>query len=514
MSTGKKYVVDLLENRFDIHNTQGTKTGTPEAFDPVSDGEQLDARMQELAAIRARLADDPQAVLHEFRKFLHQPDFTFTDLDEYLKTWETAITDPDAFANAVDTGVESYGIGDWFSRVRAYLHAPKIVSASDQALLGELRERYGLPADIDVNPNIRQFEAYDPAWVLLLNRHIAEKRSKWPDLEPFRHHDAFSSNFVYPSDLSYDTSGIDIGLIADFGTGYYHSLAIVRQLEAWQFPYVFHLGDVYYAGRANEFKNRFERPLANVVKKSRLFGLPENHEMFSGGRFYRKYFDDLLAANPGLQQQEGSYFCIQFKHHQIIGIDVNWHARQTFLDPKSRDWLAARIADSNGRTNILLTGSAPYGYPSKDRNELLAHLWDFVRHGKIQLWLWGDDHYCAIFERHPTLAPFIGSCIGHGGYPGGTQEAGQGCWTESLWVEDEPRFPAWTNLHQDAGNNGWCHAKLTADGGVDLLYVDWLAAKRCRVTLARNGDALVPARIQRFDGRASKSLVPELHRPK
>lgn len=513
MSHGASYVADLLEQRFDLHRTQGTNTGTLAPLSAAADEQALDVHRQRLDAIRTRLGEDPQAVLHAFRELLHAADLTYADLDEYLRTWETATGDPDAFSMAVATDLEMSGLGDWFARVRAYLHAPKDVSAADKQILGELAERYVLPADLDVNPNLRRFERYDPAWVPLLDEHLAEQRGTWPNLEPFRYHDRAPSrsSYVYPSNLPYGDGGIRLALMADFGTGYYHSLAIARQLEAWKYPYVFHLGDVYYAGRASEFKDWFEKPLENVVQHSRLFGLPENHELFSGGTFYRRYFDGLLASHRG--QQEGSYFCVPFQHHQIIGIDVNWHGRQTFLDPKCRDWLSARIAESNGRTNILLTGSGPFDYPSKDRAALLGHLWEFVRHGQIHLWFWGNDHYCALFDRHATLAPFIGSCIGHGGYPGSRTKPDQPCWTAPLWVEDEPRFPAWTKLRQDAGNNGWCQATLLADGSVELLYVDWLSAKRCRVTLARRGDVLVPAGPHPFAGRGSKAYVPELHRP-
>jgi hypothetical protein len=511
MSAGIKYVNDLLGDRFDVHSTTGTDTGLPPSFDPVADRAENDARKQELAEVRTRIADDPQAVLDQFREFFHDSQLTLDDVQQYIDTWQFAVDHPEAFSDAIETGQPSFGIGDWFSRVRAYLHQPKDVSSSDQAILDELRRTYELPDDITINPSIRQFEKYDPSWVKLLNAAIAEKRSQWLDLQPFRSHEAADSKFIYPARLAYG-AGIKIGLFADFGTGYYHSRAIARQLEAHAYSYVFHLGDVYYAGRPDEFKSRFKQPLANVVKRSRLFGLAENHELYTGGKSYLGYFDELRQAHAH-QQQEGSYFCVSFDKHQIIGIDVNWNGRQAYLDPKCRDWLAAILSEANGRTNILLSGSAPYGYPSKDRRRLLADLWPFVRDGQIHLWFWGDDHYCALFARHPTLAPFIGSCIGHGGYPGSRMEPDRECWAKPLWVEDEPRFPAWTRLRQDAGNNGWCEATLLPDGSVELLYVDWLSAKRHRVVLQRIGNILQPTTVGTFGGRGERTTVPTLHRP-
>jgi hypothetical protein len=512
MMDGKKYVVDLLGDRFDVHSTTGTDTGVPGAFDPIADQAELDARAKQLDALKARFANDPQAVLDDFREFFHDPQLTVDEVKQYLDTWTFAVTDPQAFADAIDTGQPSYGLGDWFNRVRAYLHAPKDVSSGDAKLLDELRQRYEFPNDIAINPNVRQFETYDPAWVPLLNAKLAEERGTWPDLQPFRRHESFASRFVYPSTLPYGSDGIRIGLMADFGTGYYHSLAIARQLAAHAYPYVFHLGDVYYAGRPDEFKNRFTVPLANVVKRSKFFGLPENHELYSGGKSYLAYIDDLRKAHPH-QQQEGSYFCVPFEHHQLIAIDVNWNGRQHFLDPKCRDWLVEVLTAGKGKTNILLTGSAPYDYPSKDRRKLLADLWPYVRNGQIHLWFWGDDHYTALFSRDATLAPFIGSCIGHAGYPGPKMEADRECWAKPLWVEDEPRFPAWTKLRQDVNNNGWCEATLMPDGSVELLYVDWLAAKRHHVVLQRMGEILQPTTVGSFGGRGDRTTVPTLHRP-
>lgn len=513
MTRGQQYVAGLLAQRFDIHTTTGTDTGLPPSFDLGDGGDaaELASHRAALDALRARFAEDPQAVLDEFRAFFHDPELTADDLQQYIATWSFAIDQPDAFADAIDGGQPSFGLGDWFGRLRSYLHAPKDVSPGDGQLLDELRRKYGVPGDLQINPNTRQFETYDPAWVPLLNAKLAEDHGTWPDLQPFRYHELSTSRFIYPCDLDYGSTGIKIGLLSDFGTGYYHSLAIARQLEAWGYPYLFHLGDVYYAGRPDEFRTRFKAPLASVVTRTRLFGLAENHELYSGGKSYLEYFDELRRA--GRTPQEGSYFCVPFQHHQVIGIDVNWHARQTYTDPRCRDWLTQVLADSRGRTNILLTGSAPYNYPSKDRNHLLGDLWQFVRDGKIQFWAWGDDHYCALFTRHPTLAPFIGTCIGHGGFPGSRTAADQPCWTPPLWVETEPRFPAWTRLHQDAGNNGWCEATLTPDGGIDLLYVDWLAAKRHRVRLSRAGDVLQPTSVESFGGRGDRASVPVLHRP-
>jgi hypothetical protein len=151
--------------------------------------------------------------------------------------------------------------------------------------------------------------------------------------------------------------------------------------------------------------------------------------------------------------------------------------------------LKARLAEAGDRTNILLTGSAPYGYGDTTPRPLFGDLKDLIT-DQIGLWFWGDDHYCALFARSPDM-PFYGSCIGHGGFPGNRLRTKlDTCTTYPMWFEDAARFPDWTRLRPDMTNNGWVHATLQPGGGVDLVYVDWLACERAAISFARQGKAL------------------------
>jgi hypothetical protein len=369
-----------------------------------------------------------------------------------------------------------------------------------------------LPANPDVpviNPHVRTFETADPAWVPLLKAKICERF--WPKglAEMPRHGNSY---FLY---TAVDKNGAElpkgkpheIALFADFGTGYYHSWAIAEQLAAWAFPYAFHLGDVYYAGRTDEFAERFEAPLRDVVAKSRLLGLAENHELYFGGENYLEYFKGLHQEKRS--PQEGSYFCVRFPDHQIIGIDVNWQGRQRYQDKELQKWLEARLGEAGHRTNILLTGSAPFDYGDQDARPLLDDLRPFLADGSIGLWFWGDDHYAALFDRNDDV-PFYGSCIGHGGFPGPRQTESLGSYkTHPLWFENEGRFPSWTDIRQDVVNNGWCHATLQPGGGVDLVYVDWLWCKRAQVSFTRNGSRLERGQVETF----SRNKNPPRHAP-
>jgi len=177
----------------------------------------------------------------------------------------------------------------------------------------------------------------------------------------------------------------------------------------------------------------------------------------------------------------------------VVAVDVNWNGRQRFTHPSSRAWLRDVIATKAGRTVTFLTGSAPYGYGSAGPRQLLRDVGATIDLAAIDLWFWGDDHYAALFDAVPGAAPFIGSCIGHGGYPGTVQRPGRASFAPVRWLEDAPRFPADHPIRTDVGNNGWCELGFAAGGGVDLRYVDWLSVERYRVSYRRGADGRLAA---------------------
>ncbi len=466
--------------------------------------------LDELGALRAK---DPARALAVLQSLLNDDTLTTADLDSFIDVWQTAVDKPEEFAVRI-SGPVPKGPADWWDALRGFVHRPDGPSDDEVAMLAKMKASYVLPDHPlapPINPHERKFETYDPAWVPLLRAKLGEK--DWPTgLVPMRRHHT-TQDFVYTataadgSALAADAP-VTIGLVSDFGTGYYHSWGIAQQLAAWAFPYTFHLGDVYYAGRPDEFKSYFQLPLFETVAHTRLLGFAENHELYSGGGSYLEYFDAL--RREGRTPQEASYFCVRFPKHQIIGIDVNWQGRQRYRDPELRAWLGAQLANAGGRTNILLTGSAPFDHGGTNSTILMQDLWEFVGTGAIGLWFWGDDHYCALFDRRPPEVPFYGSCIGHGGYPGDRQGEWRASYkTYPLWVEDLARFPAATKMRPDMSNNGWCQATLRPDGGVDLLYVDWLWCKRAAVSFARDGAGLQAGTVTVTD----RDSDPQIHKP-
>lgn len=508
MDDARDFTADLLAGRrtyFDDRLPRGPGN------DPRTADELFLDVHQALDTLDALRVTDPAEALQTFRELLGNGSLTEDDLASFIEVWRTAIDNPEKFRNEVSS--QERGIGDWWDHLRAYLHRPAGPNDQEKKILDQMKASYVLPNHPlapPMNPHERVFEILDPAWVPLLNVKLGERR--WPQgLVTMPRHRS-RQEYVYPA-IAPDGSQLateaphTVALFSDFGTGYYHSWGIAQQLTAWAFPYSFHLGDVYYAGRPDEFTRRFELPLFEVVEKTRLLGLPENHELYSGGAPYLEYFEKLRAR--GRTPQEGSYFCVRFPHHQIIGIDVNWQSRQRYQDPELRAWLAARLAEAGDRTNILLSGSAPFDHGEIKGRPLLQDLSEFVATGTIGLWFWGDDHYCALFDRRPEV-PFYGSCIGHGGFPGTRQREWRATYkTSPLWVEDLARFPAATHLRDDMSNNGWCQATLRPDGGVDLLYVDWLWCKRAVVSFTRDGAGLRAGGVTVID----RDTNPQIHRP-
>jgi hypothetical protein len=339
---------------------------------------------------------------------------------------------------------------------------------------------------IDIDPNNLKFERDGDAlgWVLFAGYYWIHSRSQDRPKAPFRRHST-ERTFVY----NLPEPPLDIALFSDFGTGLYTSLYIAQQIKEGRFPYAIHLGDVYYAGRKEEFETNLSKPLEGILEDTRFFTMNANHEMLSDGYAYFEYIDTKKGLHPN-QEQEGSYFCLRSNTFQIIGIDSDYFEEGRYREEFLRKWLedALNHGRANNKTNILLTANEPYKYGDKSyRSGIYGDLKPFIDGDMIDLWFWGNTHYCALFDRGDEMK-FIGSCIGHGGFPYIKREEGKETPAPLLFLETEPRFPAWTKLHREFGNNGFCILRLMPDRNVKLMYIDWLKDIRCEASLSRSPD--------------------------
>lgn len=343
--------------------------------------------------------------------------------------------------------------------------------------------------EIPINPDDRRFEEVADAlgWAIFAGPGVLRERLGLGEAD-FRDAEKHDSRFTYKLDEPSPEHPLEIALFSDFGTGRYHSLYIARQFRERRFPCAIHLGDVYYAGRKSEFRDYIQAPLGPILDHTQLFLLNSNHEMYSGGKWYFQFLDDKRAGHPERQRQEGSYFALESVRFLIAGIDTAHDKQGRFRKDELKEWLRKKLsgAKAAGKTTILLSADHPYEYGEGGLTDLAGDLRQILNQDLVDLWFWGNTHYCALFDRG-AAAPFIGSCIGHGGFPYVRKRSGGVEPAPMRFLETAARFPEKTRLRQDMGNNGYCVLTLRHDGGVGLKYVDWMANVRHTETLARGG---------------------------
>jgi hypothetical protein len=443
-----------------LHLEAVISDGTPDPGEPSPLGP------AEIEELQRQFEQDPESVLEWYREM-----------------WDARVTEED--------------VREALSQAQTVFRAPASAAVAIEAELDFHRAEplpdgfhfEGLDLDaIPINPGLRKFETKADAlgWALFSGPPFVA--SALLAKAPFRwhNHPLYHSGFVYEMAEPTAETPVDIALFSDFGTGLYHSRYIARQLERRQFPYAIHLGDVYYAGRRSEFRDNFEQPLNPILDTTELFTLNANHEMYSGGIPYFDYIDRRRAL--GNQRQEGSYFCLRSERFQVLGVDTAYFGMGRYAQAGLQEWLEKHLAEGkqNGCCNILLTPDHPFEYGRPGLTRLLTHdLRRVVRDKKlVDLWFWGNTHYAALFDRTDTL-PFISSCIGHGGYPYSRIRAGRSSPAPVIFLETAPRFPEWTHLRQDRGNNGYCVLSLKGDGSLTLTYVDWMSNVRFRAEVGR-----------------------------
>ena len=364
-------------------------------------------------------------------------------------------------------------------------------SFSDEYVAQHVDPRYwrGRPR-IDLQPNLKRYEDDSAGgligWLLFNGLEAVrvprsskppfrEQFGRIPNAEEFRRH-SNGDTFVYP--LREPPDGpTRIALFADFGTGLGHALFIARQLEVDTFEAAVHLGDVYYTGTPEQYKTNFKEPLDPVVAAGTdLFVIPDNHDGYSGFHAYCEYIDKVPRKRAS--RQGGSYFALLTEHVQFLGVDTIWHSdRGRLQDDGVRDWLRQRLAEGREtkRANVLLTGHEPYAYGKDALTALNEDVVDLAG-GAIDLWFWGNTHYCALFERKDAT-PYYGSCIGHAGYPYARERRGKPSPADVIFLEDGSRYEG-SDARDDRGMNGFCAFEIARNGDVTLNYLDWRGQQR------------------------------------
>jgi hypothetical protein len=387
---------------------------------------------------------------------------------------------------------------DLLRRAEIHLEEPQATVSLLRAVRGEGRtlelppsERFeGYDPAIEIEPDLHIFETLGdaPAWAVQAALAVFERQ--FVEKPKFTRHTSDDS-FVY--DLRSDAKGnATVALFSDWGTGYYHSQYIARHIARLRPAQAVHLGDVYYAGRSREFAEYFTPHLDPFFKLMPFYALNANHEMMARGKPYFDYLSVKQAkgkeAGNVPQPQRGSYFCLRNDRYQVIGLDTAYFKNGRLRDPGLLAWLRERLREGTDsrRVNVLLSQNEPYGPSSgplhfhpPSKRQLLDDLGELKQ--QVSLWFWGDEHFAALYLPVPGVAPFIGSCIGHGGYPfdriRDSKQVDTGIGAPIRWFEDEPRLPPNLDVHRGRGNNGFCMLTLGVDH-VEVEYIDWRARSR------------------------------------
>jgi len=212
-----------------------------------------------------------------------------------------------------------------------------------------------------------------------------------------------------------------IALAADWGTGTSSAYRVGDAIRALQPDVTVHLGDVYYSGTEQEYRDYFVGPGEWPRGKRATYALNGNHEMYSGGRGYFR------VGLPALGQ-EPSYFCLENAHWRIVGLDTGYYAKSfPFLEliisfirlhRVNRRWLKDVVfADpTDQRPAILLSHHQWFSAFDSEYRRVGSGLAPYL--DRVLLWFWGHEH------RFAGYAPFgfngkrvRARCIGHGGMP-------------------------------------------------------------------------------------------------
>lgn len=258
---------------------------------------------------------------------------------------------------------------------------------------------------------------------------------------------------------------IKIAIIGDWGTGQYSEdkegpplkgpafqvMATLRQLKP---DYIIHLGDVYYAGTAendltqNEEKINFldmlrADPNWPDMPKKGLYAINSNHEQYGAAR---GLLDEALNRNgqypdsPFQQQNGRSFFSLQNDDWAIIALDSAYFDTSTlYMDgsigkqftpgvtPVPPDCEQSKFIAENtkpGQKVIIMTHHTGLEFGG-DRNK---KLWDEVTTAlggnDPDYWYWGHLHLGIAYNTNTSnpkgAGPkTLGRCVGHSAIPFG-----------------------------------------------------------------------------------------------
>lgn len=197
-------------------------------------------------------------------------------------------------------------------------------------------------------------------------------------------------------------------LFGDWGSGVPRAQTLANSIRALlaaapdREGHVVHLGDVYFAGFADEYRTRVLPYWPGAPGRS--WNIAGNHDVYTGGA---DYFSTLLAAPVMSAQQGAAWFVLENTHWQILGLDSAFHpsdahgARGRLAGQQAT--LATQIRRQNPeKAGILLTHHQPFNTPGGafdlHSHEMVAQLRPMIYAGLVKAWFWGHEHDCAVYK--------------------------------------------------------------------------------------------------------------------
>lgn len=212
-------------------------------------------------------------------------------------------------------------------------------------------------------------------------------------------------------------------VVGDWASGLDRAKQVAAEMRKWidkaraegRQCHVIHLGDTYYGGWEDEYRKRF-LPNWPVLPAERdsigSWSLAGNHDMFTGGDGYYGVLLEDARFKP--YHQGSSRFSLENEHWQLLGLDTSTHDHALTDDQVAWVNEKSKKADPDRRT-MLLSHHQPFSAYGNGGGKLVQQLAAPLSQDRIDAWLWGHEHRCALYNPLRNL-PFS-CCIGHGGIP-------------------------------------------------------------------------------------------------
>jgi hypothetical protein len=260
---------------------------------------------------------------------------------------------------------------------------------------------------------INKFEQLDPHWSLALIEYLEHRHRKVE----------FGAQ---PAAIELDPQ-VRLAIAGDWGTGYWRgadtpAAKVAAQMQAVEPDWTIHLGDVYYAGTADEERQNLGR-IWPLGRQGQLL-LNSNHEMYSGGG---PLFEGAMPALAA-EQNQTSYWSAENRDWVVLGLDTAYFATDMYMigdlgpasDNPQRRWLEQLRGRIGERKLIVLSHHQPVDFTGQTTTRVYDQVTAALQRVP-DYWYWGHLHNGIVYAALPGA--FAGRCIGHGAVPYGNARA-------------------------------------------------------------------------------------------